>query len=490
LGTQTDAFFAANSIPGTTMTLMAITYNSTLVPVFSRRLADPGERSDVWRFISIIFNINLLLGALLCVIGLAGARWVVALVAPGFPDSTAVLASRLSRILFLTILLTSIVEVNKAILYAHRRFAVPSLMNAVRSVFAAGVILLGARFWGIMAAAAGLVAGTLAQLIISSLAVNRFCRPRYHLSFDVGHPDLRESGRLFVAPVVGAALRQLINIAMQMIGSFLPVGSITALSYANRLTFSIGGFFLNSVTKAALPSLSVSVSKGDRERIGRILATAFRLTLLLATPVAIILIVLGVPLIRIFFQRGAFDSEAVVLTGGILAFFALSIPLLGHFRVIHSYFYAALKARWVILLSFLQASFTVVLDLILVPFLGAKGLALAFSIGTGMATVAGYFLVQNQRESLSWRSLAVFSVKLLVAAMVMALVFWLSNDLETYVQGVHFIPRLLFLGAIIGVGLAAFGVVAIFLRVEEICLLYEWLQRRLSFVTKGPIAAG
>jgi hypothetical protein len=74
--------------------------------------------------------------------------------------------------------------------------------------------------------------------------------------------------------------------------------------------------------------------------------------------------------------------------------------------------------------------------------------------------------------------------------MVMALVFWLSNDLETYVQGVHFIPRLLFLGAIIGVGLAAFGIVAIFLRVEEICLLYEWLQRRLSFVTKGPIAAG
>jgi len=487
LGAQTDAFFVASTLPNTAVTLMAMTYTSALVPVLSRKLAAPGDRSDVWRLTSIILNVNLLLGLLVCASGVVGARWVIALVAPGFPEPTAALATELARVLFLAIPLAGIVEINRAILYAHRRFAIPAALNAIRSSVAAGVILLGARHWGITAAAAGLLAGAVAQMTISTVAVSRLCKPSYYFSFDIRHPAVKGSGHLFLAPVAGATFRQVINIATQIIGSFLPEGTIAALSLANRLVFSIGAFLLNSVTKAALPTLSVTCAQKDREGVRRILSASFRLTLLLAMPVAIILIVLGAPLLGLLFQRGAFDRDAVVLTSGILALFALGIPLLGHFRVIQSYFYAALKVRWVVLLFSLQALFTVVLDLILVRFIGAKGLALAFSIGTGAATVVGYLLIRHQRESLSWSSLAVFGAKLLYAALAMALVLWLGTRLQPYVLDARPTVHLVLLSVVMGLGLSVYWIVANLLRVEEICVLRRWLRRSLTFAAKGLI---
>ena len=143
----------------------------------------------------------------------------------------------------------------------------------------------------------------------------------------------------------GAIVRQGINVAETVVAAFLPPGSVTIISYANRLTFVISSVFLTSVTTASTPAMSQAMSLGRKTQVRSLLISALRLTAFVALPLGLAMAALGVPVIRMLFERGRFTPEASQLTGVVLSFYAISIIFLGYARVVQAYFYAALRTR-------------------------------------------------------------------------------------------------------------------------------------------------
>lgn len=478
VGAESDAFFVAYTLPNMVATFAHVSFSWTLVPLLARRFSEESENS-IWDFASVVLNVGTVFFALLALVGGLCSPGLVSLLAPGLDASTRLLAVRLSRISFLMILFTAAVEVGMAVLYAQRFFVVPTILKFAANMVALVTVLAAESMWGIAAVAGGYVLGEFCKVVILGGVLFGRLRFKYRFLFDINYPGVKDAGKLMLAPLIGSLLRQGGLIAERVIGSFLPPGTISALGYASRIDNMISGVFLGSLTTALLPSLSVAL----KEEVGtakQSLIAAFRLASLLAALVGTGCIALSVPLVGLFFERGSFDREATLLTGSLVSLYCIHVLFYGHYRVITAFFYAAFKAKMVVYLAVCLLIVTISLDLVLVGFLDAQGLALAHSGGMAFTTVVGYFLFKSLIGDFDWKGLATFNVKIVVAAALMGLVIhnvagWLSRT----VMGVsNTLNQMFVLGLAGACGVFVFAIIALLLRVEEVHLAFSWASRK------------
>jgi putative peptidoglycan lipid II flippase len=486
IGSTTDAFFAAYTIP-----LVLIGCAAALQPVLVSLLAAEVPAGGVQgsELFSALMNATGPAAVALSGAGMVAAGPLVGLVAPGFDAATMALAVGVARVLFLRVPGAAVAEVLKAGLYAQRRFVAPTLSNAVPSLTAVGLLVATANqsprgdVRGIGVVAAGLVVGAVAQVaLLAALLFGR--RPvayRWRLgSIRSELPALRQAGGLVAAPLAGLLLRQAVTVAERILGSFLPAGSLTALSYANRLTMVAAGMFFDGLTTASMPSLAAAWAQGGGEAVRDVARRLFGLVSLVAVPLGLGMAALSTPLVRLFFQRGQVDPDSAQLLATVLGIYALSLPWLGPYRAVQTFLYATRQPGPVIVLHGMLAAVTIGLDLALVRWLGAAGLAAGFAAGCCVTLAAG--LAWLDRRGGGWperRQLADSAWRLgLAAAASAAVVFWASRMLDGALAEAGRWSQ----AAVVGIsglaGLAALIGVGSLVRVEAVAGVWRLVRRK------------
>ena len=507
IGLETDAFFAAYTIP-LVLIICAAALQPALVSLLAAELPPRGKRAeqvvgdkpghlcataDVLPdngLFSALLNATGLLALALAGFGVLAAGPILGLTAPGFSASTLMLAVPLARVLFLRVPGAAVAEVLKAGLYTQRRFIAPTLSNAIPSLTAILLLLLAAN-QHIEVVAVGLVLGTLAQVILLSVLLfgQRPLPYRWQLrSFRSELPALRRVGGLVLAPLAGLLLRQTITLAERILGSFLPTGSVTALSYANRLTMVAAGVFFDGLTTASMPSLTAAWAQGAVDDVRAILRRLLGLTSLVALPLGLALAALSAPLVRLLFERGQVDLYSAQLLATVLGIYALSLPFLGPYRAVQTFFYAAREPRPVIVLHGILATLTVTLDLVLVRSLGAAGLAAAYVFSCGVTlAVALVWLARRAGESLDWRQLADSAWRLgLTSIAAAAVLFWSSRVLDTAVIGLGRWSQIAVVGISGLAGLVVFVGVGTILRLEAVVGVWRLARRGCNRRDSAP----
>ena len=346
-------------------------------------------------------------------IGILGSVGITQTLYGGLAPESLAMAIDLGRILFLTVLLTGPVEVLRSFLYAHKIFGIPTAINFVRSAVTLVVVLAGRALipgastndWiGLHLLSWGVVAGVACQLLVVGWQSVRHTKLRWQLVLDLRDQRLRQTGRVSAPITAGAIVRQGINVAETAVAAFLPPGSVTIVSYANRLTFVISSVFLTSITTASTPAMSQAMSQGRKDQVRSLLISALRLTTFVAVPIGVGMAALGVPVIRLLFERGRFTPEASQLTGLVLSIYAVSILFLGYSRVVQAYYYAALRTVVVLVLFIVLAVVSIGLDVLLAPMIGVQGIAVGFSVGAIVSTGLGLWWLWRDRGQ--WSDLA------------------------------------------------------------------------------------
>ena len=92
--------------------------------------------------------------------------------------------------------------------------------------------------------------------------------------------------------------------------SELPQGAQSYFTFAMRLCDFPQGIFVMALSTAALPSLSTFAAKKEWGELRKTYAHGMRLALFVAVPCSVGLAVLGEPIVRAIFERGAFDAVA------------------------------------------------------------------------------------------------------------------------------------------------------------------------------------
>lgn len=417
---ELDAFWAAFKIPDAIFGLVvAGALASAFIPVFTSYLARERE-AEAWHVASSVMNSVLLLLVGFSIVMWIAAPWLVpTVVAPGFVDNPEQLALTvdLTRVMLLSPIFMGLSSLTTGILNSYRQFlssaTAPLVYNLVIILFT----VFAAPFLGIHAVAIGVVVGALVMWLVQ-LPELTFRRTRYSFSLDLSHPGVRDVMRLAGPRTLALGAVQIVFLVDTILASGMPLGSLTALYYANQLLLLPLGVFSIAISAAVFPTLSHYASLGQVGRMRDTVQQAIRWILFLTLPTAIVMIVLRRPIVNLLFQYGSFGPEAREATQA--AFLFYSLGLAGHalVQILARVYFASRDTTTPLALTLISIGSNVVLSVSLAPVMGINGLALANSIATLLEAVLLFILLAS-RARLRLVGLGISTLKQVSASLLM-----------------------------------------------------------------------
>jgi putative peptidoglycan lipid II flippase len=464
-----DAYYAAFELPDGLFTVVAGSAMATaLIPVLSARIVH-GDREGVWRLVSAVINLALMVVAGVSVVAAALAPQIIRAVAPGFDAGTAALAARLMRLVLLQTLVSSASGIVMSVLQAHQHFLLPAAAPMCYTLGRiAGALLLAPR-WGIFGLAWGGLAGTVGHFLVQVPGLIRY---RARWSPTLRHPGVRVVLALMGPRVLGLGATYLNFVLPTFLGSRLPAGAISAYEYGWRLMQVPETIVGTALGLTVFPTLAERANVGDQEGLRRTACWALRLVLALAVPAAVGLLMLGRPLTALFFQRGAFDATATDRVAWALQFFALGLVAHSALEVVSRLFYAQ-RDMWTPFWAALGGlALNAGLGWALLPWLAHGSIALSNSLGAGLQVISLLLVAQRRLGGVEWRTLGASLARTALASALMAAAVAgfraLAPDVEALVTGVGGLA----------VGAVTYVLAALLLGSEEVRELPGLLLRR------------
>jgi putative peptidoglycan lipid II flippase len=372
----------------------------------------------------------------------------------------------------------SLVALAAGVLNTWKRFAVPAATPVLLNVS-----MIVAAWWGgpwfaswgiapIYALAAGVMLGGVAQLSVQMLALRRLgLLPSVGLRWrDIRQawsgPGPKRILQLMVPALLGVSVAQISLLINTQIASHLVPGSVSWLSYADRLMEFPTALLGVALGVVLMPQLSAAKAANDTAKYSDMLDWGLRLVVVLALPCGVALLVFPQALVAVLYNYGAFSAQDVQQTT--LALMGYGVGLLGlvAIKVLAPGYYASQDIRTPVRIAVVVLVITQLFNLILVPSLAHAGLAL--SIGLGALVNAAWLLWGLRRlgtyvPSPGWGR---FVAQVLVACVVLgawlmwAVRYWHWTDLHAtpllrvaLMAGVLAVSAVLYLGMLTITGL-------------------------------------
>jgi len=469
----TDAFNVAFRIPNLLRRLFAEgAFSQAFVPVLAATRETGGDAATR----ELIDRVATVLAAALlltCVVGVVGAPLLVWAMAAGLQHNPQGFdaAVVLTRWMFPYIGFMSLVALSAGILNTWKRFAVPAATPVLLNV-----AMIAAAWWGapafarwglepIYALAGGVMLGGLLQLGVQIPALARLgLLPRLRLT--VGgvragwqHPGTRRIVTLMAPALLGVSVAQISLLINTQIASHLATGSVSWLTYADRLMEFPTALLGVALGVVLLPQLSAAQAAGDGQRYSQLLDWGLRWVVLLAVPSAIGLLLFAVPLVAVLYHYGAFTVADVRQTSVALMGYGVGLIGLIAIKVLAPGFYARQDIRTPVRIAIVVLVVTQILNAVLVPYLAHAGLALA--IGWGALLNAGWLLAGLLRRGAytpqpGWGR---FALQVLVAAVLLALYLgWLAQAFDWTGAGSRLVRVGALAAGVVGAAALYFGV--------------------------------
>ncbi len=429
-----SAFVAAFTLPNLFRRLLgegALT--AAFVPTLSQEL-EHAQRAGAFTLVSKVTSWLLVVTAgvvALAMLGLANAGLFLRLLGPlGLSSATAqrlLLGADLAVFLFPYLVLVCLAAAFSAACQVLGRFTEPALSPIWLNLAIMGALGLGGWWaWGdaarINLLCGGVLVGGFFQMAVPALVLwQEGWRPRFDL-----RPDdrVRAIRRLMGPTVIGSAI-YLINISgSRFIGLSLNDQAAAVLNWATRVMELPIGVFTAAITTVIFPLIARHAARADWDKLGEDYHKGLRLVLVLNVPAAIGLALLSQPIVRLLFQRGAFQASDTALMAPILAVYALGLPFLAFTTVTLRGFYALQDMATPVRAALLSFVVNVILSIALMTWFSTVGLALASTL----AVVAQAWFLQSRLTrklaGLGFAPLLPNLVKIAIASALMGVVVW------------------------------------------------------------------
>ncbi|MBL0090393.1 MAG: murein biosynthesis integral membrane protein MurJ [Ideonella sp.] len=466
-----DAFNIAFRIPNLLRRLFAEgAFSQAFVPLLATTRARDGDQATR-ELVDAVASILAWALLLICALGVVAAPVLVWMLASGFAPRTNDAAVLMTRWMFPYIGCMSLVALSAGILNTWRRFALPAFTPLLLNAAVITAALVGVPWFKqhgiepVYALAAGTMLGGVLQLGIQVPALWRLgMMPRLAgtpggLRRAWNHPGVTQMLGKMGPAVIGVSVSQISLLINSQIASRLGEGAISTITYADRLMelpIAILGVALGVVLT---PQLSAAQAREDSAQYASLLDWGLRLTLLLALPCAVALLLFAQPMVATLFHRGAFTATAVTNTSAAVMGYGVGLLGLVGVKVVAPGYYARQDMTTPMRIGIAVMLLTQAFNVLLVPWLGTS--ALTLSLGLAALVNAGWLLIGLKRlgswtPAPGWVGLA---VRVVLASVLMGgLLFWANRQFDWIALGRHELQRALVLaGLLAGAASLYFG---------------------------------
>jgi putative peptidoglycan lipid II flippase len=397
-----EAFLTAALVPALLVNLVSEAMSQALIPTFVRVRDREGREQAQLLLSNVLFSTTVLLGV--GVLGIATlARRVIPLLGSHFSTAKIECTVHLVYGLVPLVFLAGLASICTVVLNATGRFGLPALA-AIAGPLTIIAVVPFTRAFGIWPMVFATIVGASIQLFWVAVMMDRNgyrLAPRWHAPDEDTVSVARQYGPIFLSGLVASG-GLLVD---QAIVAMLPSGNVAALAYGCRFVGVVLALAGGSIASALTPVFAEMTACRDWEGCRKTLRTWGWISGGVTTLLAGALILSAHPLVRLAFQHGAFQQQDSIAVSQVLEMSAIQIPFFVLSRVFYRFLIAMRRSDLIFYCGLINLGLNIVLDLLLVRWMGVAGIALATSFWTA-STLA--FLSYCSWKVLSRSEQAVF----------------------------------------------------------------------------------
>ena len=464
---------------------------SSLIPVYSEQLQKNPENAK--KLVCTVVTVIFVLLAVIVLLG-EGIIWGYYKFFSVYPSTDLKLT--LSAIMLPYMILICVVAILAGILHAHRHFAMPAAAPIVLNIFIIGALCFGGWVLGMqpgslvfVVAVAVLIAG-LVQLSMQLRPLRArgvYIRPAWQVKSE----PFKKIVILMAPMILGLTVTQINTLADDFIalwfsgsqekGEFFlwfgrqiryPMweGAVSQLFYSQRLyQFPLGVLGISLAT-AIFPVMSSQAAKKNFDALVKTVSRSIRAAVFIALPATAGLLLVRNLLVSLIFERGQFTSGDTALTAAVLSFYSLG--LCGFFtqQIVTRAFYSIQDSKMPARSALIAVFVNIVLNLILIWFMGTRGLALSTALCSYLQVAILIFALRRRLGTSILNGLTATLAKTLVATTLM----WFAGMGVLFLAG--YLPDgmgfdILRLAVVVSSAAAVYWLAAKLLRIEMLSLI-------------------
>ncbi|HJM68804.1 MAG TPA: murein biosynthesis integral membrane protein MurJ [Candidatus Babeliales bacterium] len=393
-GVVSDAFITAFKIPNFLRKIFAegaltASFVPTIVGVFKKDSQDDASRLMT---IAFLFFEGVLF--LLCTFIFVFAWYVIRIIAPGFSLEQVSYAVPFLRILIGFILFVSSSALLAGALNAVNHFFVPAFSPVVLNIFFVAGLVLGLKLGlPVTVLCYIILLGALAQFLMHIYVYFKL-KFRFLPIDQKAKNNFKTLMKRFLPCFMGMSVLELNLFVDTSLASFLVAGSLTRVYYASRFMGIPLGIFAIAFATILLPHFS-RVAHYAPKRLWFYLFEASKLIFWFTVPTSIVMSFFSYEIFSTLFVSKKFTILDALLTQHILIAFTVGLFFFSINKILINIFYALHDTRRPTIITIAATALNIVLNIILMQFWAATGLAIATTIGGMFQTVLFYYYLRK-----------------------------------------------------------------------------------------------
>ncbi|MDR0395703.1 MAG: murein biosynthesis integral membrane protein MurJ, partial [Oscillospiraceae bacterium] len=381
-GTATDAFFISFTLPTLLLSFISGGVGVTYISAYTSASGDKKRFTN--SLITLFFFIALALAAVMA--SFPGA--FVRMLASDVDTATELAAASMLRFMAWAIVPILLCALLSAHLQAHGKFFAATIYQIFNNLFTIIGIFIARSSSAMYIIGMTMLAGNCVSMLFL-FGNSRGADLRYRPAFGFNSAQMRVFFILLAPIVLSSVTGQINQIVIQNVASTFESGTISQLNYANKVQGVFTAFISTAIATAFYPQLTKNAS--DKAAFKNNISDALKLLLPLMLPIAVGILILAEPLVRIIYERGEYTRENTIKTASLLRFYTLTMISHSLSQILQRAFYARQKTR----LPAAVAAGSVLVNIgcifLFMNVLGSRGLALAGGV-SGLAGLAALYI--------------------------------------------------------------------------------------------------
>lgn len=474
-----DAYITSMNIPTVIFASIGVTLGTVLIPMYMEVNEGYGEKKSL-EFLNNVFNLVILLCLILSVLGLIFTKQIVKIFALGFNEETFKIAVNFTRVTLIGIVFTGLSYVMTAYLQIKNSFTIPGFTSVAKNIIIIISILLSIKYGPYVMIWGTLIGISSEFLFLVPFVINK----GYRYKFIINLKDKYVSKMLLLTiPVfIGVAVNQVNALVDRTLASTLAEGSVSALNYANKLNTFVTVLFITSIGSVIYPKLAKLSIDNNKSIFIKSVTKSINCIIILVMPISVGAIVLANPIIKILFERGAFDSQATNLTAIALRMYSIGMISTGLIEILGKIFYSIQDTKTPMKNSAISMGINIILNFMMIKQLRLVGLALSTSISSIICMVLLFNSLKKRIGYFGQNEIIKTTLKCTISSIIMAILTKLTYYRLLQISITGLVGQILSLGGSVLVGIITYTTLITILKVEEITIITDMFKKKTAKV--------
>jgi putative peptidoglycan lipid II flippase len=320
--TDMDAFLAANTLPQYIISVFVGSLGFVFIPVFIEYKAK-GIENKAYEIANSLLNNCLLALGIITIFGIAFARQILQITAPGLSETALEMGVKVAIITWPTIIATGAFSLLSSVYQAEKKFKWQATVPFIGAVANLVILLSLARWMGVLGLAIATTSGMVLQVALLFKIITSHGNYKFTLNWN--ERGVQKIFKLAFPLIFVAILTKFTPLVDRYLASELKTGSISHLNYAFKFAGVLSTLISIGGATVIFPKMASDAAKSDLNGLRNITSLGLRMMWIIVAPVITIGLSLSLPVIILVFHHGEFTMQDAVIVAAIFNFYLIAL---------------------------------------------------------------------------------------------------------------------------------------------------------------------